>query len=91
MSTYYGNLQGNRGEATRQGSRTSGIWAAVRSWNGSVRIDMDTDAARPDDPAVTVTVSKGSSAAYGRRVLACYVSDLLTAEELEIVTRPPRE
>jgi hypothetical protein len=36
MSTFYGSLQGNRGEATRAGSRDSGIRASVQSWHGSV-------------------------------------------------------
>lgn len=36
MSTFYGTLQGNRGEVTRCGDSRSGIRASVQSWDGSV-------------------------------------------------------
>lgn len=37
MSHFYGTLQGNRGEATRCGSKASGIVAHAASWQGAVR------------------------------------------------------
>lgn len=36
MATFYGTIQGNRGEATRLGSYDSGFRASAQSWNGSV-------------------------------------------------------
>jgi hypothetical protein len=36
MSEFYATIKGNRGPATRQGSKASGIMAAAQSWEGSV-------------------------------------------------------
>ena len=38
MSHFYGILVGNRGEATRCGSKESGVRTATASWEGSVRV-----------------------------------------------------
>jgi hypothetical protein len=35
MSHFYGSIEGNGGEATRCGTKTSGIVAKVRSWSGN--------------------------------------------------------
>lgn len=40
MAYFYGNLEGNRGEATRMGSAASGIRASVRSFTGSATLYM---------------------------------------------------
>jgi hypothetical protein len=37
MSRFYGSMQGNRGMATRQGTRASGIDAHVRGWHAGIR------------------------------------------------------
>lgn len=37
MAEFYGRLQGNRGEATRCGSKESGISATVESWKTVIR------------------------------------------------------
>lgn len=37
MSHFYGILQGNRGEATRCGSKDSGMETYCASWDGAVR------------------------------------------------------
>src|SRR5262249_13144506 len=36
MAHFYGRLQGSRGEATRCGTKSSGIAATVRSWDGNL-------------------------------------------------------
>lgn len=36
MAHFYGRIQGNRGEATRMGSRASGFQAYAASWEGRV-------------------------------------------------------
>jgi len=38
MSHFYGIISGNRGEATRGGSRDSGYRATAASWQGSVQV-----------------------------------------------------
>lgn len=39
MAHFYGNIQGNRGEATRMGTKQSGIEAHIRGWNNGVRVE----------------------------------------------------
>ena len=43
MAHFYGRLQGNRGEATRCGSKDSGIHTTAESWTSVVRVRMGED------------------------------------------------
>lgn len=38
MSHFYGTVQGNRGDATRGGSRDSGIRTVAASWRGCIEV-----------------------------------------------------
>ena len=38
MSQYYGTLQGNRGEATRCGTKGSGMETYTAGWGGAIRV-----------------------------------------------------
>ena len=38
MSQFYGSLLGNRGKATRQGTKASGIEGHIRGWNMGIRV-----------------------------------------------------
>lgn len=49
MAHFYGKIQGNRGEATRMGSRGSGFRAVAASWDGSVRTDLWHDEEKDED------------------------------------------
>lgn len=40
MSHFYGTLKGTRGEATRCGTKTSGLVSHAASWNGAVRTSL---------------------------------------------------
>ena len=40
MSHFYGIVQGNRGEATRGGSKNSGYSAVAASWEGAVKVNL---------------------------------------------------
>ena len=40
MSHFYGWVQGNRGEASRGGSKNSGYIAVAASWDGAVRVRL---------------------------------------------------
>jgi len=40
MATFRGRVQGNRGEATRNGSKKSGISVTAQSWQGSVQVRL---------------------------------------------------
>ena len=59
MSKLYGSLQGCRGEATRCGTKNSGMRASVQSYNGSLISYMDLD--ENDTPIITLKVSKNTS------------------------------
>ena len=36
MAQYYGRVEGNRGEATRLGTKDSGIGTVAASWDGCI-------------------------------------------------------
>jgi hypothetical protein len=59
MSAFYGMVRGNRGAATRGGSKSSGYKATCQSYDGSVIVRMDYD----DDNKLKVRleVANGSS------------------------------
>lgn len=40
MAHFYGTLQGNRGEASRLGTKDSGITTYAASWEGAVRVHI---------------------------------------------------
>ena len=40
MAHFYGKLHGNRGEATRLGTKASGITTWAASWKGAVRVSL---------------------------------------------------
>jgi len=40
MSHFYGKMQGARGEATRCGTKSSGITTYAAGWRGAIRVDV---------------------------------------------------
>lgn len=38
MAQFYASIQGNRGEATRMGTKSSGISGHIRGWNVGARV-----------------------------------------------------
>jgi hypothetical protein len=40
MAHFYGWLKGSRGETTRCGTRSSGIWAKVQSWKTRAQVEI---------------------------------------------------
>lgn len=66
MSAFYGQIQGNRGAATRGGSKASGFRASAQSFDGSVVVDLDYD--RDDNLRVTLRCAEGSTSTgyYGQ-------------------------
>jgi len=40
MSHFYGNMQGARGETTRCGTKTSGMWAHIRGWDVGCSVQL---------------------------------------------------
>jgi hypothetical protein len=41
MATFYGTVQGSRGEASRLGTRKSGLRAVAASWQGAVEVALE--------------------------------------------------
>lgn len=39
MSRFYGSLQGNRSQATRNGSKNSGIHGHIRGWDSGILVE----------------------------------------------------
>ena len=66
MSALYCSIKGCRGEATRCGSKSSGVRASVQSWNGSLVSYMDLD--DNGNPVITLKASEGSSG-YGSETI----------------------
>jgi hypothetical protein len=64
MSTFYGMVQGNRGVATRGGSKASGFKATAQSWDGSIITRMSYN----DEGKLMVEIDYADgSAIYGNR------------------------
>ena len=66
MSAFYGMVQGNRGAATRGGSRASGFKSTVQSWDGSIITEMSYD--DKDRLMVNISVDTDGSASYGTTI-----------------------
>lgn len=59
MSHFYGTVQGNRGEASRGGSKHSGMTTHCASWAGSVRCNAYQNAEGIDCVRVTLGTWQG--------------------------------
>jgi len=49
MAHFRGVVQGNRGEATRNGSKGSGLDVIAASWNGCIVVELHHDEATGED------------------------------------------
>jgi hypothetical protein len=65
MSAFYGCIQGNRGVATRGGSRASGFKSTAQSYDGSIITRLSYN--HEDELMVTIETSDGS-APYGSQI-----------------------
>lgn len=66
MSKFYGMIQGNRGVATRGGSKNSGIKGSVQSWDGSCQTELWYNDS--NELMIRLSISEGSSG-YGSETL----------------------
>ena len=79
MATFYGTLQGARGEATRCGSRQSGIHAAAQSWDGSVAVTLYEE---DGETMARILAGRGSTShPFGRTVYAGPLRDLIEGQD----------
>ena len=73
MAQFYGSIQGNRGEATRMGTKSSGIEGHIRGWDIGARVHCHVNDKGQD--VVSVSITKGSNG-YGRGLcLGSFVND----------------
>ncbi len=64
MSAFYGMVQGNRGAATRGGSKASGFKTTAQSWDGSIITRMSYG----DEGELMVEIEYAEgSATYGKQ------------------------
>ena len=61
MAQFYASIQGNRGEATRMGTKSSGIYGHIRGWDIGAEINMMYDE-KTDSDICQITVTGGSNA-----------------------------
>lgn len=59
MSEYYGYLTGHRGTATRCGSKLSGIYAKIRSWDNEVTAELRRDSVNEGKDILHINIPKG--------------------------------
>ena len=60
MARFYANIQGNRGEATRMGTPSSGIGGHIRGWDLGVEVSFYVDENGKDAVAVYRTGGSNS-------------------------------
>ena len=82
MSEFYGWLQGNRGETTRGGSKSSGILAKIQSWYNSCAITLNRDEKNDED---ILNISFGSK--DGNKSLKVFINSIeLSKEDLKLIS-----
>lgn len=59
MAHFYGDLKGNRGEATRMGTANSGISGHIRGWDFGARVTCYVN--RDGEDCVRVVLTGGSN------------------------------
>lgn len=63
MSHFYASIQGSRGEATRQGTKNSGIYTHIRGWTTGVEVEILYNS-RTSCDEVKVYRTEGSNGSY---------------------------
>ena len=82
MSRFYGDLQGSRGSATRQGTAKSGITGHIRGWDTGAQVVVSVDAETGKD-RVTVYRTGGSSGSIRFEPVASWVEEQETIHHLK--------
>ena len=74
MAQFYADIQGNRGEATRMGTKASGIAGHIRGWHTGARVSVDYDENTGKD-IVRVFRTGGSSGRGQSELIAEWSTD----------------
>lgn len=70
MSRFYASIQGNRGRATRQGTKDSGISGHIRGWDVGVHIQCSVNVHGEDE--IRVNLTGGSRDSLGFKLLGVF-------------------
>ena len=81
MAQFYASIQGNRGEATRMGTKASGIEGHIRGWDIGVDVRCYVDTQGRD--VVSVRLTGGSNGYREGKCLGNYIRN--DAGEIERV------
>jgi hypothetical protein len=71
MAHFYGGVHGNRGAATRLGTKDSGLNAFANGWNLGVDVSLRHSRVTGED-VVSITVTRGSGGGGSRLCLGSY-------------------
>lgn len=77
MGQFYGEIRGNRGGASRMGSKDSGLWGHLRGWDVGVEVSLRNVNGRD---MVTVYRTGGSNSSSRRELIAEF-DDTRSAEK----------
>ena len=76
MAQFYADIQGNRGQATRMGTKKSGLDGHIRGWHIGAKVWMHYNTLTKEDE-VTIDLTSGSSPGRGAKRLGTFtVKDL---------------
>ena len=73
MAQYYANIQGNRGEATRMGTKSSGMIGHIRGWHIGCRVYVGWNEEKECDE-VTISLTSGSAGHKGSKELGTFTA-----------------
>ena len=71
MAQFYADIQGNRGMATRMGTKKSGLDGHIRGWYIGARVFMRFNEETKEDE-VTVDLTNGSSGCHSSKRLGVF-------------------
>ena len=80
MAHFYGSMQGSRGEATRCGTKGSGMSAHVRSWTHGIEACIGSDANGNDRVYLSVTSGSNGRTSQMIRIDADEMDSILRGE-----------
>lgn len=69
MAQYYAEIKGNRGQASRMGTKKTGIWGHIRGWSVGARVEVYYDK-KKDRDMVKVYKTSGSNGGGSDKLIA---------------------
>ena len=73
MAQFYASIQGNRGEATRMGSKSSGLRGHIRGWRVGARVVMRYNEETKQDECL-IYLTSGSNGFEGEAFLGKFTA-----------------